>query len=320
MIDSLNARAWQFLCARFSDDSHWFDEAVDTVDRPAFEHLVAIRAVKPFVTDNRFVLCPCCGLQVAELYRSCGAVELNCPDCGPVRIIEGQLRAWAIDADWFVRKLRSGLDTSMRQSALVLASGIWLIGQYQRRPVILARTLDAVVHHLSVLRPARASGMPWVVTPRPRRNTESDPLDGHAQWLPLEERFTLYGGGISFIEPGPQSDASRVETAKPVHGPFSEDFRWVHLVDLQSEPIALTLAQAAVFRALWHFAGQPQEAHTIMSRAGCSSDKPIDVFKVKPKFQGDPKYEQPLQAYKALVQTDRRAGTYVMACAALATA
>jgi hypothetical protein len=105
-----------------------------------------------------------------------------------------------------------------------------------------------------------------------------------------------------------------------VHGPFSEDFRWVHLTELQSDPIALTQAQAAVFRALWHFAGQPQEAHTIMSRADCSSDKPIDVFKVKPKFQGDPKYELPLQAYRTLVQTDRRAGTYVMPCASVTTA
>ena len=320
MTPSLNERAWQFLCARYHDDSHWFDEAVDTADRPAFEHLVAIRAVKSFVTDNRFVLCPCCGLQAAELYRACGVLELKCPDCGPVRIFEGQLRAWTIDADWFVRKLRSALDTSMRQATLVIASGIWLIGQYQRRSVLLARSIDAVLHHLSALGPARGNGMPWVITPRPRKALGSDPLGGRAQWLPMEERFTLYGGNISFIEPGEPTHALTVDRAGPVHGPFSEDFRWVYLADLQAEPIALTQAQAAVFRALWQFHGQPQEAHTIMSRAGCSSDKPIDVFKVKSKFQGEAKYELPDLAYKALVQTDRRAGTYVMACAALATA
>ena len=56
-----------------------------------------------------------------------------------------------------------------------------------------------------------------------------------------------------------------------------------------------------------------------MSRAECSSDKPIDVFKVKAKFQGEAKYEMADLAYKALVQTDRRAGTYVMPCAARAT-
>ena len=53
-----------------------------------------------------------------------------------------------------------------------------------------------------------------------------------------------------------------------------------------------------------------------MSRARLTSDKPIDVFKVKAKNRGDPKYERPLQAYQHLVQTDRRAGTYCMACAA----
>ena len=320
MIESLNARAWQFLCARWRDGSHWFDEAIETVERPVLEHLVAIRAVKPFVTDNRFVLCPCCGLQVAELYRACDVLELNCTDCGPVRIFEGQLRAWAIDADWFIRKLRSALDTSARQASLVIASGIWLVGQHERRSVILARSLDEVLHYPAVLERPRGNQMPWVITPKPRRDTGADPLSGRAQWLPLEERFTLYGGNISFIEPGTAPELSKPDPSTAVHGPFSEDFRWVHLTELQSDPIALTLAQAAVFRSLWHFAGQPQEAHTIMSRAGCSSDKPIDVFKVKPKFQGDPKYELPLQAYKALVQTDRRAGTYVMPCAALTTA
>jgi hypothetical protein len=54
-----------------------------------------------------------------------------------------------------------------------------------------------------------------------------------------------------------------------------------------------------------------------MSRAGLSSDKPIDVFKVKTKNKGNPKYEAPLRAYKALVKTNRRAGTYVMPCASV---
>ena len=319
MTVSLNERAWQFLCARWPDDSHWFDEAVDPSDRPAFEHLVAIKAVKPFVTDNRFVLCPCCGLQVAELYRVCGVLELNCPDCGPVRIFEGQLRAWTIDADWFIRKLRSALDTSTRQATLVIARGIWSIGQHERRSVILARSLDEVLHYPAVLERPRGNQMPWVVTPKPKRNTGTDPLAGRAQWLTLEERFTLYGGNISFIEPGTAPELSKPDPSTAVHGPFSQDFRWAHLSDLQSDPIALTPAQAAVFRALWHFAGQPQEAHTIMSRAECSSDKPIDVFKVKAKFQGEAKYEMADLAYKALVQTDRRAGTYVMPCAARAT-
>jgi len=131
----------------------------------------------------------------------------------------------------------------------------------------------------------------------------------------MEERFTLYGGNLGIFDPAatevPTSDATEA-----AHGPFSEDFRWVHLPDSPGNPIALSEGQAAVFSALWHFASQPQEGHTIMSRAGLTSDKPIDVFKVKAKNRGDPKYERPLQAYHLLVQTDRRAGTYFMPCSA----
>ena len=135
-------------------------------------------------------------------------------------------------------------------------------------------------------------------------------------WLPMEERFTLYGGNVSFIEPGaPVGDA--VDGAMdPVHGPFSDDFRWVGLQD-EHEPIALTQAQAAVFKALWHFGGQPREAHVIMARAGFNSDKPIDVFKVKTQNKGDARYEGAHRAYKALVKTNQRAGTYAMPCAAV---
>ena len=143
-------------------------------------------------------------------------------------------------------------------------------------------------------------------------------MPGMATWMPKDDRFTLYGGNVTFVDPGgPAEPASSTDA---VRGPFSEDFRWVHLDDSPGSPIALSEAQASVFSALWHFAGRAQEAHTIMSRAGLTSDKPIDVFKVKPQNKGDPKYERPLRAYKLLVDTDRRAGTYCLPCAVMAQA
>lgn len=78
--------------------------------------------------------------------------------------------------------------------------------------------------------------------------------------------------------------------------------------------------RAAVFKVLWEFGGEPQEAHVIMSRAVLTSDKPIEVFKVKAQHKGDPRYEGPLRAYKALVKANQRAGTCAMAPGAMGRA
>jgi hypothetical protein len=47
-----------------------------------------------------------------------------------------------------------------------------------------------------------------------------------------------------------------------------------------------------------------------MRRAGKSSGKPNDLFKVKQRYKGDPEYEGPLSAYRTLVKSNRREGTY----------
>ena len=106
------------------------------------------------------------------------------------------------------------------------------------------------------------------------------------------------------------------DLTQAVNGPFSADFRLVHLPAWPHGPIALSDAQSAVFRALWHFKGQPQTAETIMGRAGLGSEKPIDVFKVKKVNKGSPKYEGPHLAYQSLVNSSRT-GEYVMPCAML---
>jgi hypothetical protein len=103
-----------------------------------------------------------------------------------------------------------------------------------------------------------------------------------------------------------------VDPTIPVHGPFSADFRWVTLPGEEGHPILCTNGQAAVFRALWSFKGEPRTSEQVMGRAQLASQKPIDVFKGK-------KYAEPLRAYQALVVTQRRAGLYAMPCAAVAS-
>jgi hypothetical protein len=90
--------------------------------------------------------------------------------------------------------------------------------------------------------------------------------------LGLEDRFAFYGGGISFIgAPGEQSAVQAVDPAMPVNGPFSADFKWVTLPGEEGHPIRCTDGQAAVFRALWSFKGEPRTSEQVMGRAQLSS-------------------------------------------------
>lgn len=87
------------------------------------------------------------------------------------------------------------------------------------------------------------------------------------------------------------------------------------LDDWPHGPIRCTDGQAAVFRALWSFKGTEVNGERIMSRAGQRSDKPIDLFKVKPANKEKPEYEGPRYAYRALVRSKQRQGLYWMPCA-----
>ena len=316
MMPSRNATAWRIVCQRWQSAHHWFDDATAPGERSAHEHLVDLKAIKPAAVNQQFVLCGHCGLHTAHVYRDGGGLGLHCPECGPVSVASRDTKAWLLDEGWLIRKLRAALNIPVQQEAVPITSGVWRIGIHQRRSVVLARRLDLVLQQPSVLARTRGAVTPWLISPKPLRNLDHDPLAGAASWLPMEERFTLYGGNVSFIEPGASVGDALDEVMDPVHGPFSEDFRWV-LLQGEGHSIELSPAQAAVFKVLWDFRGQPQEAHVVMSRAGFNSDKPIDVFKVKTQNKGDARYEGAHRAYKALVKTNQRAGTYAMPCAAV---
>ena len=129
----------------------------------------------------------------------------------------------------------------------------------------------------------------------------------------MEERFAFYGGGIAHIRPGATPEpAVAADPWTPVHGPFSADFGWVTFDNSNHGPIRCTDGQAAVFSALWSFKGGAVDGERIMTRAGQTSDKPIDLFKVKTANKGKPEYEGPLHAYRALVMSNRRQGLYWM--------
>lgn len=313
---SRNAAAWELVCQHWQSGHHWFDDAIAPAQRSAHDHLAELKAIKPVAVNQQFALCGHCGLHTAQIFRNKAALRMQCPECGPVHVAARELKAWVVDEDWLIRKLRAALDVPAHQEVAQITAGVWRIGMHQRQSVLLARRVDLV---MQMLARGQGAAMSWLLTPKLPRHTDRSPFGDSVNWLPMEERFALYGGNVSFIKSGTAVGEEAHVSADPIHGPFSADFRWVWLQD-ERDPIELSAAQAAVFKALWEFGGQPQEAHFVMSRAGLASDKPVDVFKVKAQHKGNERYERPLRAYRALVQTNQRAGTYAMAPAAMATA
>lgn len=322
MSRSGNATAWALACRLFGDEGPTIESALSDVERNGLSALADLKAVKPQKLDLRFVLCPYCQLLRGPVVDGGSGLVCECPDCGSVQMDRHDTRAWVLDSDWLIRKLRAAFNVPPQQGHLSVISGVWRIGSRQRQPLILARSLDHVLQHPSSLSRAgaRSANPPWLIAPKPLHDIDGDLFGGSVVWLPLEERFSLYGGNVQFIEPGMAIVSRDDGSARAVNGPFSADFRWVHSADWPHGPIALTEAQAAVFKALWHYKGQSQSAEIIMNKAGLDSTKPIDVFKVKSQNKGDPKYDGPLHAYKTLVTTNQRAGTYAMSCEESATA
>jgi hypothetical protein len=220
-----------------------------------------------------------------------------------------------LNEDWLRQKLRLALEINSRDGIDQVGPGIWRLGDARQGPVILARSLATLVRAPAILDGFRVKGASLrVITPKPMDQT-AHPFAADIEWLPLQERFAFYGDGIAFIAPqGHHPAETPREPAKPVYGPFADDFRTVLLPE--HGHINLTEAQASVFQSLWSFKGEPMRAERIMERAGLDSDKPIDVFKVKSRDKGKPGVDRPLMAYRELVVTVQRPGLYSMPCSA----
>lgn len=307
--------AWSLACRLFSGGRPVFQGALSAQEIRACATLGP--AIRRTVIHRSFTLCPYCQLHSGQMYSDGrGGQVCECPDCGTVELADQDRAAVMLDEGWLRSKLRLALGIESRDGIDDLGDGVWRLGDARRSPVLLARSLVRLWSEPALLDRVRvAHGELRVITPKPRQ-TRGSPFGPGVQWLALEDRFALYGSGISCIGgEGMQGSAEPPDLARPVHGPFSADFRYVSLLGEEDRPIRCTLGQAKVFEALWSFKGEPVTAQRVMQRAGLNSDKPIDVFKVKARDKGKPEAERPLQAYRALVTTQQREGLYSMACA-----
>ncbi|GHU12126.1 hypothetical protein AGMMS50225_19300 [Betaproteobacteria bacterium] len=187
-----------------------------------------------------------------------------------------------LDDEWFRQKMRHALNIESRDGIDDLGDGVWRLGDARRSPVLLARDLMRMLQEPALLARVRvAGGDIRVITPRPL-TTRGSPFGPGVEWLALEERFTFYGGGIALLgTPSQPESPTATDPAAPVNGPFSADFKWVTLPDIQATPIRFTEGQARVFKALWSFKGEATTAERIMQRTSLDSDKPSELFKIK---------------------------------------
>jgi hypothetical protein len=276
--------------------------------------LSELKAIVPGALDSRYASCSFCGLHRGPVFRCDGEMHVQCPDCGPYKVDVSEQRNWSLDIDWMIRKLRAALNIAAHIVIQKLYEGVWQIGVYKKRAVILAERIELVVANaLNLFHGKTPRPDSWVITPKPLGRTSSDPLSGTATWWHLEDCFVIHGNGLRFVgEEGDVIEALVEPRSVAVHGPFSETFEWVHIPDWSNDPIRLTAAQAAIFEVLWRYRGQPQSAEMIMSKAHLSSDKLIDVFKIKAANRGDLTYEGPMHAYETLVIRNRRLGLYAL--------
>lgn len=304
---------WRLICRLFATGRSVRFQSFAPTERALLSSLGHV--IKPAVVGSSDVLCSYCEQHsVIVMAGAQGGREGYCPDCGPIELLPEDFRSYALDDAWMQRNLRLALDIQSRDGTDELAEGMWRLGDARRSPVVLSRSLLSIWRRPDVLERVRVAGQQVRLITPVRRDVHGMPFGYDVEWLPLEERFALYGGGITAIGVGVKPLSTHlaepeafVDPTLPVHGPFSEDFRWVTVPEIQEAPIQLTRTQAAIFKALWAYRGRPCKADRLMDKAGSNSAKPSDLFKGE-------RYRLAREAYHALVAVDSREGMYVLRC------
>ena len=224
---AINLAALLFVRGGFSLESGLHDGEISALQ--VLKQVKAVVASKVNATD---AMCAFCGLYRGPIFRSDDGLMVQCPDCGPFRLDPASQRSWQLDDEWLIRKLRGALDIAAHSTVSPIAEGVWDIGRYKKRPVVLARRIDLVERHgLRIFHGPEPRNQSWVITPRPLGRLTQDPLAGAATWWHLEDRFALHGMTLRLLGDDPDAvvDANGAVIPVAVHGPFSQDFTWVHL-------------------------------------------------------------------------------------------
>jgi hypothetical protein len=128
------------------------EDMLNAADRDAF---LALRDGGALVVadDVPVVLCPACGDQDVAPRKINGVLKGLCPECGYVEITNASIKAWTVDLEWLLGKLRLAFGIAGRQASEELVAGaVWKVGDYKvgrrsRRIVLARRLADHHTHH-----------------------------------------------------------------------------------------------------------------------------------------------------------------------------
>lgn len=139
---AINLAALLFVRGGLSLESGLHDEEIS-----ALHVLKQAKAVVAGQVNASDAMCAFCGLYRGPIFRSDDGLMVQCPDCGPFRLDPASQRSWQLDDDWLIRKLRGALDIAPQAAITRIADGVWDIGRYRKRPVVVARRIDLVERH-----------------------------------------------------------------------------------------------------------------------------------------------------------------------------
>lgn len=292
----------------------WLEGSFQREDLPLLQVLQQAGAVTQGHTNSAMAECGYCALEYGLISQAEEGLVVQCPDCGPYPLDPANVRTWRLSEEWLIRRLRGALDIAPHAAATSIAPGIWEIGRHKYRSVLLVRSIERALRHgLRIFNGEAARNGAWIISPRPFVPLKEEPFAGVGTWWQLEGRFAFHGMALRLLDDAGVEDQSAMQVAAAtaaIHGPFSEDFGWVHLDGWTEGAIRLSNAQARLFAAMWKYRHEPQTGEVLMREAGLASERPMDVFKVKAANKGDPAYEGPLLAYERLVIRQRRMGLY----------
>lgn len=121
------------------------EDMLDADDRDAF-HMLRDGGALAVAEDVPAVMCPACGDHDVEPRKIGGVLQGLCPACGYVEITNASLKAWAIDPEWLLGRLRMAFGVATRQESEELVAGaMWKVGDHKMgrssRRIVFARRL-----------------------------------------------------------------------------------------------------------------------------------------------------------------------------------
>lgn len=134
-----------------TDGGRIVEDMLDAADRDAF-HMLRDGGALAVTDDVAAVMCPACGDHAVAPRKISGALLGLCPECGYVEITNASLKAWAVDPDWLLGRLRMAFGIATRQDSEELVTGVmWKVGDFKsgrrsRRIVFARRLADHSIH------------------------------------------------------------------------------------------------------------------------------------------------------------------------------